>query len=478
MLKQYCQRLLFVLLFCVTCITSTLAQSQINTGVCKASADAKCLYVSPSGTGDGLSYLNPSSVQQALAVATAGDVVYLLGGVYSQIYDFREQGQTSYYGPKAIINLMKYAPRPTPIPTANSPITIKGYPSETVTLRGSFVNGETAVFIDNRSHYVFENFIVENFVNFGIRAGDDIPREGLTFRNIEIRNIQKTDNPAFLEIHSYDNVIVENCKFHDYVRGDGLGDAGFYIQLFGATDITIRNNEFYGNGGGVNYKHGERTQGAGGFTRIYSNYFHDLTKTGVYTNQNRTDINGNLFVRVGGQSEVYPVVAVHQENGTRQLFTRDVSIAYNTFVDSSPVALNNGSYNPDVGQLGAFDTRVHHNLFSNTEFTIWQYGDNDVYTSGVGLMSEDNGFDMPIGSRFIYYFGSNSAPSRDQGEIHDLASWQNQGFDLNAVQGKPNFTNPTADNYSLQPDSDFIDIGTTAFEYNNSDKGGWADPLQ
>ncbi|MDA8019354.1 MAG: right-handed parallel beta-helix repeat-containing protein [Thermoanaerobaculia bacterium] len=403
--------------FCLVWTISLVSAAALWAGppVCEAQGAGQCRYASPGGAGVG-TFSDPGSLGSVLAQAAAGDFVYLLGGEYTTILEFG--------GVQAVMNLAKFAPRAEPYPTPEAPLTIKGYPGADVLIRGDFTS--VCVAIDRRSNYRFEDFAVTDCLGEGIRLGLDLPMENISFRNLEISQVRYTDNSGFLTIRSYDNVLVEDVDFHDYEAG---GAEGYFLKLFRATDVTVRNNLFHGRGGGIYYKHGEPTTGAGGFTRILSNRFYDLSLgSGIRINQNRTEMRGNLVVDAS--------IDIHGEDGTAAPFTFGNEIAYNTIIGSE-ILLRDGSdtYIPGV-QLGTFDANVHHNIIVDSDYRIWHYGPDSQFLLGVGLRSQDNCFFDTVGSQQISYFGADGSWG-DMGQMHDLSSWQTFGHGQGSLETDP-----------------------------------------
>ncbi|MCK7594294.1 right-handed parallel beta-helix repeat-containing protein [Pseudomarimonas salicorniae] len=382
--------------------------------ICEAEPPGVCRYAAPDGDGDG-SISAPASLADALAQARAGDVVYLLQGTYTEMV---ESG-----GVRAVLNLEKHVPRALPLPTAEAPLIIKGYPSHQVVLQGDF--SAPCVAIDRRSHYRFEDFAVRDCLNNGILLGLDIPGSDIVFRNLEISGVRYVDNAGFLTIAGYADVLVEGVDFHDYETLNPNG-VSYFLKLFRARDVTIRGNRFHGEGGGIYYKHGEDSPGAGGRTRIIGNHFHDLSSgRGISLNQNRSEVIGNLLEGAD--------IGLHFEDGTRSPFTLAPRIAYNTLVDSR-ISLNEGSASYLPGsQLGVFDARLERNLLVASDLRIWHYGPDSQHQAGVGLQSTDNCYLRNADDAFISYFGAGGSWGA-AGGTYRLADWQAEGFDAGSLR--------------------------------------------
>ncbi|WP_196160383.1 right-handed parallel beta-helix repeat-containing protein [Reinekea sp. G2M2-21] len=386
---------------------------------CPAQAPARCWYAEPGGAGNG-DYGSPGSVNALIPKLSAGDYLFLFQGVYSE---YSVQNGAEY-----IININKYVHFTDPQPTREDPVTIAGYQDEQVVIRGDLAR--ECILVDGVSHVVFEHMIVEKCFSKGMRVGWDIPQTDIRLNNMEFRDIAYFDDSGFLYVHSYEQVIVENSVFHDYIPKPVTNQLGSYIKFYRAKDVTVRNNRFYGAGSGIYYKHGESAVLNGGFTKIYDNRFEDLSGHGVSTNQNRTEIFNNLFTSNDG-------VLIHQEDGSTPPFTQDVSIHNNTFVHSGIYlrsGSNDGSYMGATG-LGAKYVKVTNNILENSIYSIWPYGSDEQYDEGVYLTSNDNCFFAPDSQIQFHYFSSSNFG--EKGGSYNFSDWQDLGYDTDSMVSVP-----------------------------------------
>ncbi|EAT12948.1 hypothetical protein HF888_01145 [Bermanella marisrubri] len=387
----------------------------VTSNICEAQGEAKCYYAAPNATGTG-TIEEPGNLHALLPSLSAGDYLYLFDGVYDQ---YADNGDSSW-----IIDLNKYFYFTQPEPTEAAPVTITGYPTHDAIIQGD--DNRRCILVDGQSHLVFKNIIVEHCYNEGMRLGWDIPEQGIVLDDVEFREITYNNNAGFVYIQGYEDVVIQNSTFHDY-KGTQGSEWGNYLQIFQAIDVEIKDNYFYGKGGGIYYKHGESETNRGGFTKVHGNRFENLTRHGIYTNQNRTEIYDNLFINTDG-------VIVHQEDGTRPPFTQDVNIHHNTFVDSSIIlnqGSNNGSYMDAYG-LGAKHATIRNNLMQDSNYRIWVYGTDEQYDEGIDLESNDNCFYNESGSMTIKYFSADSFG--EKGQDYNLSGWQSAGYDVNSLE--------------------------------------------
>lgn len=387
----------------------------VTSNICEPVEGGRCFYATPGGSGEG-TIDDPGHLHELLPQLSGGDVLYLFQGAYT---DYVSDDSSAF-----ILDLDKYFHFTAPEPTAENPVRIQAYPTHEAIIRG---DGERrCILVDGQSHLTFQDLIVEECFNEGMRIGWDIPSESIRLTGMTFRNIEYNNNAGFVYIQGYHNVTIEDSVFHDYIPND-RGQRGSYLQIFQATDLTIRNNHFHGDGGGIYYKHGESEPSKGGYTRIYGNRFTDLTRHGVYTNQNRSEIYDNLFVNTDG-------ILVHQEDGTRPPFTQDVDIHHNTLVDSAVIlnqGSNDGSYMGAYG-LGAKHAIVRNNLFLDSDYRIWVYGTDEQYEDGIDLQSYSNCFEVTDGSMAFQYF--NSDTSGELGSSMSLTQWQEAGYDSQSLE--------------------------------------------
>ncbi|MAZ65512.1 MAG: hypothetical protein CMF25_00170 [Kangiellaceae bacterium] len=411
LLKKISDFSLFTALLGMALVTSTLADT-----LCEAEGNSRCWYTTPDGTGNG-SIDNPGRLETLIPQLAAGDFLYLLDGVYSHYY---QNNGTDY-----IININKYTNFSDPQPTTLQPITIKAYTPRGAIIRGDLARG--CILVDGVSHVIFDGLVVEDCFNKGMRIGWDVPEQDIRLTNMEFRNIEYFDDSGFLYIHSYDNVVIEDSEFHDYIPKASTGQLGSYIKFYQATDVTVRRNHFYGQGSGIYYKHGEASTGAGGYTRIYDKRFEALAGHGVSLNQNRSEVYNNLFIDNQG-------VLVHQEDGTRPPFTHDVHIHHNSFIRSQIYlrsGSNDGSYFDAVG-LGAKNTTVNNNLLWDSRYRIWPYGSDIQYGEGVSLVSDSNCYTDTTDSMLFDFFSATNFGA--QGGLYNLTEWQAQGYDVQSLE--------------------------------------------
>jgi hypothetical protein len=390
-------------------------------------------YVGPNGTGTSQDTQSPGNLAESLRVLMGGDALLLLGGEYLAQKDKKNQT-------KCLIELNKYF-KFAASPTVDKPITIKAAPGQKPILRGDGTSAGVFIDSDYAHHLVLEGLTLCGFRTAGIRVGYDAHPADITIRGCDFSDIRANDNMGGVYIQSASQVVVENCVFHDFAYQRGARETkGLGLIAFQAKDLTIRNNEFRDLEQGLYYKHGERTAGAGGFTKITGNWFRRIKSIAAGSNQNRTEFASNLF---DGCS-----LTMHNEDGTVADFTLGVVIRNNTFV-------NGALFFPWQGGGGQFtgphDVTVRGNIFYHSAYRIWEYGSDDLYHNGIGMVSDNNCFFQANGKQRVDYFASLNRGTA--GGRYDLAEWQKLGFDTHSMEADPLFVDPAKGDYHLKTNS-------------------------
>lgn len=173
--KIFLTAILFFILFGVA--------DNSRAATCEAQAGSYCFYASPDGSGDG-SFESPCNVEAGLNKLGAGDILYLLDGVYSHAY-------TPPYSRPAIISINKYFNFLSPA-TVDRPITIKAYPGAAPILEGDGTN--TGIWIDGEDNLVIEGLILRNFLEAGMRIGYDVVTRRIIVRGCDFSGVRCDDN--------------------------------------------------------------------------------------------------------------------------------------------------------------------------------------------------------------------------------------------------------------------------------------------
>lgn len=434
---------------------------------CDAPVGSKCFYVSPNidpvadvnrdypGT-----FEQPGSFYHIIPKLGAGDILYVLPGVYNKGQFYSGNG-SAYNNAKAVLTI-EGGFKADNLPTANKPVTIKGLIADNG--QKAVIDGQVSarinvsadnisdnssskydcIYLMRASNLIIDGLVVKNCYNIPIKLQVVTPKlTNVTFRNLEMFDHYYFDNAGFIYVDNAASIVIENSVFHDYLNPEGFLN-GAYLKYYRSTDVTIRNNIFYGQGNGFFYKHGEvgsakradgtLIDGQGGYTRIHNNIFisEEADDTsGLHTNQNRTEIYNNLFI--GNATRQNGGVGVHNEGGTTGVFTYGVKIKNNTFINSGASFSRNGDY--DGGRYGV----VRDNIFYNSSFSFWHYGTDADY-SRIPLDMDSNCFYSANNNLKISYFGAGGSWGNLGGIYATLSAWQNVPglvYDDNSIQADP-----------------------------------------
>lgn len=433
---------LFLLLIAIFMVANVQSAA-----ICEADNDGECFYASPEGLADAIcSADEPCTIEAATQKLSGGDFLYLLSGTYTEHY--------ANYDLRALINFDKFFNFQDPQPSAESPVTVKSLEPKQAIIQGD--SSAICIVID-KDYIRFDGLVVRNCDGTGMRIRSDIDGHHITVSNSLFEDIAGSDNMGGIVIGNAAGAIIENNEFRGMRPSTSANGNCNSLMLFQASDVTIRNNYFHDTCAGINFKHGERSEGVGGFTKIHGNTFINLDRgLAIESNQNRTEIYNNVLIGSG--------INIHNENGTRPQFTYYSVIQSNTIVDGYVTlnhGSNDGSYLDGYG-LGAKLTTVKNNIFYDTEYNIWPYGADQDFIDGVGLTSDNNCFHQTGSTQSIGYF-SNAGSFGDLGDDYPLERFKTEvGFDINSVEFEPVFIDVAASDYRLAHDSPCQEMGITS----------------
>ena len=161
---------------------------------------------------------------------TAGDTLYLRGGIYSGVSG---------------INWSKSG-------TVDNPVVISAYPGEEPVFNG---NGATWLLLMGSRYTIINGLEVTNYTMWAFQVAGN--SSYLTIRNCYLHNILGEEDAAIVTTQC-DHITIENCVLEEMGRSltQTLYDHAVY-NAAGSHDITIRNNYFKNNYGGpaINHYH-------------------------------------------------------------------------------------------------------------------------------------------------------------------------------------------------------------------------------
>ena len=262
-------RLLFFVLTVVLCGHSGLA-------------GAATYYVATTGNNAAAGTIGApwQTVAMALATMVAGDTTYVRGGTYTEYnLNFARSG------------------------TAGNVITLKNYPSETPIIDSGVrvTNGRNPIFLLDGVHYItLDGLTLQYGMNANIYLSHFGASTNITIQNCELTTFIQQDNAAhiYLDPGSH-NILIQNNRLHDYITGGYSGNAANGVIVFqpggGRMDVTIRNNEIYGNLiAGIHYKHGEDSE-TNSVVLIQNNLIRTTGSRSMILNRNGAQVRNNVI---------------------------------------------------------------------------------------------------------------------------------------------------------------------------------------
>ena len=436
----------------------------VEPNMCEATGGGHCFYIDPEeGSDDGsgtyddpwrtlrnvnvsiYSSVRPDTWTQILP----GDHVYLMGGVYSELY---HPGDDS--GPEGGGSFILYLRGVDG--TAEAPIVVKGYPGQ----RPVFDTGGAgrAVQLSQSSFIHLEGIEVRNAMNRGICVSES-ERVSVTRVLVHDTDGSVSDNVAGMEILSSTNVEVSSSVFHDnYDRtaaaaGEQTHNSGNFV-LFGGADIEVHHCIFFMSddpdgqysGFGIKYKHASRDPE--GWFQVHHNYFENHKYFAIGLGTAHAHVHHNV---VNGA----PVGIADQDHGgpTHQ---SDQLFEYNTFFASRGLYLSptldwvdhdNGPWVELVDIVFRDNVVVDHTAsYTSDRRTILlnAYMSDELFTAlRDGIAFEENCYFNP--SLPVSFGFAESESYGALGGAFDLSGWQGAyGYDTTSIEADPLLADPEA----------------------------------
>jgi hypothetical protein len=374
-----CQLAVTMVLTSVLCLGSVVSPSVAN---------ATVYYVATNGNdaNPGIKSQPFQTLQKGVSVLRAGDTLYIRGGTYTE-------GDTSYgtlsQGGGVII------------PSGTSwaaPVTIAGYPGETVSLPNSLntqdnVNGSVVQYV------VFENLTIPSY-----RVAGNTHHVRLSNSNIGGGQTPGNGSNVIMIMETTDFIELVHCLVHDALAGQPeygytSGQYGIYAK---GDHMLIEGNTFYNNSGYA--------------IHLYS-YGHSVDNAII-----RNNIMYNNAFDDGQRNLTLGVVMI---SGSKNLFYNNVLYNNLTSHGGPAVSVANGTNNQ---------------IYNNTI-----YG-----TSGAAIEVNASAPNSIIKNNILYNNGGG------------IVDWGATGtIQSNNLTTNPQFVNASANDFSLQAGSPAIDAGVT-----------------
>ena len=176
-----------------------------------SSASAADWYVAAGGSGDGTSQASPlGSIQGALDVAAAGDVVHVAAGMYAQP-----------------IQTVRAA-------TADRPITVRGETGAVVSVAGR-------VLTISHPYHVFEQLVLDAQYADQDAVRIETAGTGAVLRDCEVKRAQRD----CIDMGSPAGVLIERCVIHNCLNATGGRTDAHGIVGAAVHDLTVRDTKIH-----------------------------------------------------------------------------------------------------------------------------------------------------------------------------------------------------------------------------------------
>lgn len=251
------------------------------------------IYVSPVGRdqNDGSMAAPLQTIREGVRRLRPGDTLFIRGGTYTGA----ENTIDSQAGQ---------------VPAGRSrsePVTIAGYPGETVILRPPFNVAGIRLTTENHAYMVFRDFTID-MTNSGTGSDADgvylFRAHHNRFQRLDVMNSH--NNGVHFAVQTPFNEVIE-CRIHDngYVGGPTANGHGLYVT---GSDNVIQNSEIYNNQGyGVHIynnagSRADPSRNVARGNRIHGNGGSGRTAYGVVVAWgNANDVDGNqIYGNLGG----------------------------------------------------------------------------------------------------------------------------------------------------------------------------------
>jgi parallel beta-helix repeat protein len=324
-------------------------------------------YVSNSGSdsNDGLSITTPfQTVHKGVSMAFAGDTVYIRNGTYDEIDSRNTCADSKNCGTLYAIRSGTY----------NSPITFRGYPGDVLPVIKGDPNRYAIYISSGYANLIYDSLEVTNGYR-GITVGNV---ENLTIRNSNIHDLSgvtgNNNNGGIFFIFTYStipglrNVLIENNHIHHNKDTSCFVGTGAGIEMYGAYNVTIRNNTIHDEYGGVFAKGNLWVEDPPGtmnweslnFVNIYNNTIYNVDQGIYFHGSNNVKVYDNLVFN-------FSFMGIGQSAASNLLYPDHENFSWyqNTVVGT-------GNYTPGHGVCFFYknttNTNVYNNILTNCDY--------------------------------------------------------------------------------------------------------------
>jgi len=423
------------------------------------------------------------TIQKAFDAATPGSTTYIRGGTYNAQLTINVSG------------------------TAANPIEFRNYQNEVVLIDGTGLSANPMIDIQNKSNIILRNLTIQNLVinnaqGIQVVCTSSGNVSNLTFKNLIVKNISWTSNPATIpsssknsqpfivygegttQTNAATNIIVDSCEFLNNLTGFSES-----MTFDGNVDgITVTNNKVHNNSNiGIlfagNYQvtsvaaldHARNGKASGNI--CYNNISNYATNAGIYVDGGQNIlIEKNVCYRNGWGIEIGC-----EENGT----SSSIIVRNNLVYDNMEAGMAIGGY--DAGTTGqVLNCTISNNTFvannyansGNGELYVTKasnciFKNNIFYTNSQNLLFTREQISPQAGNSFDYncwYTPGNNANNLEVNwgntTITGFANYKTtSGYDAHSIYSNPLLVSASvaSTNFHLQNNSPCINAGDPSF---------------
>ena len=442
-------------------------------------AQATDYYVSPDGTGDGLTVETPGDPSTLDGALYPGDVMYFLNGTYEN---------------KGVIFL-------THSGNATHPITLTAYEGNPLLNHSTISSGTYAININSNNYITISNLSFNGYNSHIVGPGSHITIQNCRSSNngggsaIFVSNINGTDN------------IIENCYFSNSgwnsIQVQGGASAAYpaeriivrnntitnnhvhaAIDLFKhVNNVTIENNTIIGcNIPGSNiYSHDDTS--SQGYLSIKNNTIRDSNYEGMYLKckNNNSIIDNNTFINISNKAidlEILSNVTISNNkyytvNYPFRIITCDNILLENEYIDpschpsgdfgwiyflggSSPLSIYNHTGYLDLS-LNSVLNPVTYGYRNGRVFTVSAYGtptiNSTLYTASGSILDVKTSAGVSGGLNTLVLYNYSAKPAAETATITPRAPVGTEILNFTAESTNGNLV--TFDAWNLIPSAQY-----------------------
>lgn len=378
--------------------------------------------------------------------------------------------------------------------TAGNPIIFRNYGNDVVFIDGTGTSSPTLLTVSNKSYLTFRNLIFQNLTisdaqGILVEATGSNTATSLTFKNIEISNINWTNNPSAIPNSNNNaqafivyggnggitNLTIDSCHVHDNILGysealslDGNIN-GFTVANCRVHDNTNIGIDVLGNYGvSSNPATDHARNGIISKNKCYRNVSLAATSAGIYIDGAwKLVVEKNICYENG-----YGIEIGCEENGT----TDSMLVKNNIFYNNKATGISMGGYTTSTtGQV--LHSIIRNNIFFHndsdnsgngelvmTKASYCSFENNIFYTNSQNTLLYVDAISPQSNNNFNYNCWY--TPANDPNNI--TVNWGSSGYstfagykagtsqEANSIYSNPDLTTP------LLPSPDLHILGTSS----------------